>query len=138
MVNAAEPEIVTDANAAAQWVATALSSSGYKADFTLDSLKEIDRFLDDQAPGGNPKPSGLLAEDLGARLFALGAYVGEVVRRQGSGRWQGDDADPQAAINLTVELKSGAKFWPVQRVMKRFKNGPEDGIYPYGVVLLGP
>src|SRR5580692_3116415 len=118
MVDAAEPEIVTDANAAAQWVATALSSSGYKADFTLDSLKEIDRFLDDQAPGRNPKPSGLLSEDLGARLFALGAYVGEVVRRQGSGRWQGDDANPQAAINLTVELKSGAKFWPVQRVMK--------------------
>ncbi len=138
MVNAAEPEIVRDANAAAEWVANALSSSGYKADFTLDSLKEIDRFFDDQAPGGNPKPGGLLSEDLGARLFALGAYVGEVIRRQGGGRWQGDDADPKAEINLAIQLKSGTIFWPIQRVMKRFKNGPEDSIYPYGVLLLRP
>jgi hypothetical protein len=138
MANAAESEIVRDANAAAEWVATALSSSGYKADFTLDSLKEIDGFFDDQAPGGNPKPGGLLSENLGARLFALGAYVGEVIRRQGGEQWQGDDADPEAEINLVIQLKSGSKFWPVQRVMKRFKNGPEDSIYPYGVLLLRP
>jgi hypothetical protein len=49
MVNAAEPQIVKDALDAAEWVAKALSSSGYKADFTLDSLKEVDRFVDDQA-----------------------------------------------------------------------------------------
>ena len=51
MANAAEPKIVTDALDAAEWMAKALSSSGYKADFTLDSLKEVDRFVDDQAPG---------------------------------------------------------------------------------------
>lgn len=135
MMNAAEPEIVKDACAAAEWVAQALSSSGYKADFSLDSLKEIDRFFDDQAPGGNPKPGGLLSQDLGSRIFALGAYVGEVIRRQGEGHWQGDDADSEAEINLAIQLKSGA-IWPMQRVMKRFKNGPEDGIYVYGVIVL--
>jgi hypothetical protein len=91
MANAAEPKIVKDAVEAADWMAKALSSSGYKADFTLDSLKEVDRFVDDQAPGGNPKSGGLLSDHLGARVFALGAYVGEVIRRQGEGQWRGDD-----------------------------------------------
>jgi hypothetical protein len=137
-VNAAEPKIVTDAIAAADWVATALSSSGYKADFTLDSLKEVDRFFDDQAPWGRPKPDGLLSQDLGARIFALGAYVGEVIRRQGEGQWRGDDSDPKAEINLAVQLKSGTIFWPMQRVMKRFTNGRADGIYAYGIGTLRP
>jgi hypothetical protein len=52
MANAAEPQIVKDAVEAAEWMAKALSSSGYKADFTLDSLKEVDRSVDDQARGG--------------------------------------------------------------------------------------
>src|SRR5579871_3860612 len=41
--HADEPKVVKDAKEAAEWIATALSSSGYKADFTLESLKEIDR-----------------------------------------------------------------------------------------------
>jgi hypothetical protein len=135
MANAAEPKIVTDVLDAAEWMAKALSSSGYKADFTLDSLKEVDRFVDDQAPGGNPKPGGLLSDHPGARIFALGAYVGEVIRRQGDGQWRGDDNDPKGEINLAIQLKSGTIFWPMQRIMKRIKNGSEDGIYAYGITM---
>jgi hypothetical protein len=138
MANAAEPQIVKDAVEAAEWMAKALSSSGYKADFTLDSLKEVDRFVDDQAPGGNPKPGGLFSDHLGTRIFALGAYVGEVIRRQDEGQWRGDDSDPKGEINLAVQLKSGTVFWPMQRIMKRIKNGPEDGIYAYGFIMLRP
>jgi hypothetical protein len=32
-----------------------------------------------------------------------------------------------------VRLPDGTTCWPVQRVMKRFKNGAEDGIAAYGV-----
>lgn len=138
MVNASEPAIVQDAVAAADWAAKTLSSLAYKADFTLESLKEVDRFFDDQAPGGKPERGGFFSQDFGARIFALGAYVGEVIRRQGDGQWQGNDGDPNAVINLAVRLKSGSTFWPMQRVAKRFKNGAEDGIYVYGVVLLRP
>src|SRR3979411_3072081 len=108
-----------------------------KADFSLASLREIDRFIDDQAPHGRPKPGGLLAEGLGQRIFGLGSYVGEVIRRQGDGVWHGDDADLDAEINISIKLKSGGIIWPVQRVMKRLKNGAEDGIYAYGFALAG-
>ena len=135
MANATEPQIVKDAVEAAEWMAKTLSSSGYKADFTLESLKEVDRFVDDQAPRGKPKAGGLLSDHSGTRIFALGAYVGEVIRRQGGGQWRGDDNDPKGEINLAIQLKSGTIFWPMQRIMKRIKNGPEDGIYAYGITM---
>ncbi|HEX4192517.1 MAG TPA: hypothetical protein VHY80_05440 [Stellaceae bacterium] len=133
---AGQPQIVTDALGAAEWMSKALASSGYKADFSVESLREVDRFFDEQAPGGKPRPRGLLSEQLGQRIFGLGSYVGEVIRRQAGGEWQGNDADSQAEINVAVKLKNGSLIWPVQRVMKRFKNGSEDGIYAYGIVLL--
>ena len=136
--SAKDPQVVIDALSSAEWISQALISSGYKADFSLESLREIDRFLEEQAPNGNPVPDGLLSASLGARLFALGAYIGETIRRKSGGSWQGDDSDPQAEINVAVVLETGTKFWPVQRVMKRFKNGSEDGIYVYGIALTEP
>jgi hypothetical protein len=133
--------IVEDVRGAADWVAAALTATGYRADFSPSSLWEIERFFDDQAPNGRPRPRGLLAEQLGARLFALGAYVGEVVRRHAGGTWSGDDADPEAEINVALDLPNGATIWPIQRVMKRFSNGDEDSVTAYGVALgltIGP
>jgi len=105
--SAGEAKIVTDVGASADWIAKALSSSGYKADFSIDSLKEIDRFFEDHAPKGKPKPNGLLSEDLGARLFSIGSYVGEVIRRKTGGKWQGNDRDPQAEVNVELKLTNG-------------------------------
>jgi hypothetical protein len=127
--------LVEDVRTSAKWIAKALSSSGYQADFSLASLKEIDRFFDEQSPNGDPIPGGLLSEQLGARLFALGGYVGEVIRRTNGGKWQAKDEDPRGEINITLVLPGGGMIWPVQRVMKRFKNGAEDGIYAYGIAM---
>ncbi len=128
-----QSKIVSDALASAEQISRALSQSGYKADFSLESLKQVDRFFEEQVINGRPRPGGLLSQELGARLFAIGAYVGEVIRRQNGGEWQGDDKDPGAEINIAVRLKTGVILWPVQRVMKRLKNGAEDGIWAYGV-----
>ncbi len=133
-----EAKIVSDARASADWIARALTSSGYKADFYMESLREVDRFFDDHAPGGTVRPDGLLSEDLGARIFAIGSYVGETLRRQLGGDWEGDDGDPQAEINLALKLKSGPVVWPVQRAMKRLRNGKEDSIAAYGAALARP
>ena len=125
-------KIIEDVDAAAKWIATALSSSGYKADFTPQSLWEIDRFFDEHSNNGQAVPGGLLSEQLGSRLFSIGGYIGEVLRKVKGGQWVGNDADPQAEINVELQLGDGSKCWPVQRAMKRFKNGSEDGIAVYG------
>jgi hypothetical protein len=130
------PSIVRDAVDAAEWMAKSLSAWGYKADFSLDSLKDVDRFIDEEAPDGKPKPGGHLANQFGVHIFGLGAYVGETIRRQGDGQWEGNDRDTYPEVTLAVRLKSGAVLWPTQRVLKRLENGRENGLYPYGVVIL--
>jgi hypothetical protein len=82
----APPKIVRDAVDSADQISRALSQSGYNADFSLESLKEIDRFFDEHVTSGKAKPGGLLSQELGSRLFALGSYVGEVIRRRNNGR----------------------------------------------------
>jgi hypothetical protein len=125
-----------DIDDAAEWIATALSSSGYAADFTPRSLWEIDRFFDDHSHDGAPRPGGLLSEGLGSRVFALGGYVGEVIRRALGGTWVVDDESAgDAEIEIQFRLDDGSIIWPVQRVMKRYKLGPEEGIGDYGFAL---
>jgi hypothetical protein len=57
--------LIEDAGRAADWVAMALSSSGYAADFSLDSLRELDRFFDEHSNAGQAVPGGLLSEQYG-------------------------------------------------------------------------
>jgi len=128
-----KPNLREDIVKAYEWISTALKSSGYNADFSLESLREIDRFFDEHSENGEAKVGGLLSESKGARLFALGSYVGEVIRRQYGGEWETNDNDPKGEINIAIKLSNGSIVWPVQKVMKRLKNGIEDGIYVYGI-----
>ena len=124
--------IVEDVQTSADWISKALTTSGYLADFSPDSLIEVDRFFAEHSKNGKPVRGGLLSEDLGSRPFSIGAYVGEVIRRNVGGEWHGDDADPQAEINIALHLVDGTICWPVQRAMKRFRLGPDEGIAGYG------
>jgi len=129
------PMIIEDARAMADRIAQALVSSGYAADFSLKSLKEVDRFFEENVTDGKPVADGFLSKQLGARLFAIGSYVGEVVRRQCGGRWQADEANPDSEFNLRLVLDNGSVIWPIQRIMKRFENGAEDALYAYGFAI---
>jgi hypothetical protein len=40
-------------------------------------------------------------------------------------------------VNKEVLLPDGTVMWSVQRVIMRFKNGPEDGIQGYGLSATG-
>jgi len=124
-----------DIHSSAAWIAQALTSSDYRADFTPQSLWEIDRFFDEHSRDGAAKSGGLLAEGLGARLFAIGSYAGEVVRRAVGGEWVVDDDDPEGEINIELLLQDGTRCWPVHRAMKRFQNGAEDGIAAWLVCM---
>lgn len=125
-----QPTLGEDIHTACEWVVMALNSSGYKADYTLESMKEIDRFIDEQS-GEN----GIISRGRGKILFSLGCYVGETVIRLCGGKWHTDDNDPQGEINASVELDNGTVIFPMQRVIKRYQNGSEDGIYAYVYVL---
>jgi len=42
----------------------------------------------------------LLSEDMGARMFGIGSYIGEVIRINAGGEWVGDNADPEGEIGI--------------------------------------
>lgn len=113
-----------------QYVPKVLNSSNYVANFSIGSLKEIDRFFDEQNT-----PDGILSWNQGQILFALGAYIGEVIISVYGGEWLTYDNDPQGEINIAVKLKDGSTIFSVHRAMKRYMNGKEDSIYDYGYVL---
>ena len=115
-----------DILSASEWVVNALNVSGYNADYSLDSMKEIDRFFDEQNT-----PTGILSNNRGKILFALGSYVGQTAIKLYGGKWITDDSDPQGEINIAVELANGLKIWPVIRCMKRYESGDEESIYAY-------
>jgi hypothetical protein len=117
----------------AEWIAQALRSSGYRADFTPQSLWEIERFFNDNSSEGAATANGHLSQSLGQRIFALGAYMGEVARRALGGDWVGDDGNPETEISVELRLPGGVCCWPIQRAMKRFKNGAEDSTAAWGM-----
>jgi hypothetical protein len=116
--------------------ARALARAGYRVDYSLGSLGEIDRFLEDQAPQGIAKPGGMLAADPGQRVFALGAYVGEVIRREFNGRWYCPVDSAEGAVALEVRLPDGRVVQPVEWVIRRWKQGPGASLYRVGLQLM--
>ena len=125
--------LTRDAEGSALWIAKALSDSGYRANFSLESLRELDRFFDEQVTDGRANAAGSLSKQLGQRLFCLGAYTGEVIRRNVGGDWEGNDDSSEAEIDLALRLPNGSLMWPVQRVMKRFQLGPAESLYVYAI-----
>ncbi|PWI12755.1 hypothetical protein DI272_00195 [Streptomyces sp. Act143] len=107
----------------------------YQADFSAGSLRDVERFMTEHSNTGVAVEDGLLAADLGARLFGVGCYAGETIRLSLGGVWEADDADPAGELNVRLRLASGSVIWPVQRVVKRFQNGPEDSLTAYAVLL---
>jgi hypothetical protein len=122
-------QLIADASS---WASSMVGSRGVTLDGSVDSLRILDMLIDDarDAIQGEPNPPQA------ALLWALGAYLGEVVRSTRGGDWSVgalDDLDAFWATSLTTA--DGDQLWPMQRMIKRFLNGPDDSIYAYGLVM---
>jgi hypothetical protein len=138
-IGASSAGILQDVSSSAESGASALSALGYKADFTFESIMELERFMSDNVnDDGGAKPGSEFESDTGGKLFILGAYLGEVIRRRTNGTWRGNDSDPEATVNVEVNTEAGATIWPIQRIMKRFKNGSEDNLWVYAQHAIEP
>ena len=66
-----------------------------------------------------------------APRLPLGAYIGELIRRNSDGwEWVPAKNDPDDELNLSLR-RGGEVIWPIQRAVKRYRNGGEDGIAAY-------
>jgi hypothetical protein len=127
-------DLLSDIQRMAADAAEALTTSGYRADFSVASLHDVDRFFDDalRRPG-KARRNGALSRDLGAKLLAIGGYVGETLRRHADAAWVEESTTAEDEVQM--RLPDGSIIWPVQRVMARFSVGPEAGLHAYGAAL---
>jgi len=131
--------LLSDIRTSAEWIVRAMNSSGYNVGMTIDSLREIDRFFNEHMNDDthSPNTGGLLSENMGSRLFGVGSLIGEVIIHECGGEWITNDNDEQGEINIAVKLPDGSVIWPVQRVMNRCREGPENDVYNYVMLAVG-
>jgi hypothetical protein len=129
----APPEQLEDLiSEAAAWAASMVGSRGVTLDGSIESLRILDMLIDDarDAIKGEPNPPQA------ALLWALGAYLGEVLRNARGGFWTvGALEDLDQFWGTSLVFADGLQVWPMQRVIKRFLNGPDDAIYAYAVAM---
>lgn len=110
------------------WIVRALKSSNYKADYSMESLKDIDRFFDEE----NHK-DGILSQNVGNILFGIGVYVGETIIKNVGGAWDSEDCQDETILSL--KLDEHTVIYPIQRVMSRYKKGNEYSIYDFVMIM---
>jgi len=122
-----------DIKTQSDWIVKAFNEDNLNLDYSIKSLVEIDKFFQLHSNNGQPIKGGRLSKNLGLICFSLASYIGETfIKNVPESTWKTDDEDPQGEFNLSIELPNGTECFPAHRVMKRLKNGLEDGIYPYG------
>ena len=131
------PTIKEDIVTFSDMIVKGFTSDNLNLDYSLCSFKDIDNFYDRHSKNGERVEGGKFSENLGQILFALGGYIGETIIKIVSGTvWETNESDPEGEINATLILPDGTTVWPMQRTIKRFRNGEEDGIYVYGYHIL--
>ena len=104
----------------------------------MDSLEHIERLFSEQFKDGAPVPNGFFSDQLGAKVFAIGSYLGEViVQSSPEAKWQTDDSDPRGEINVKVIAPNGAEVLPVHRVIKRMKEGGSASVKEFAASVVG-
>ena len=67
---------------ASNWISNFLMREGYHADYTIESLSEIDKFFKE-------KLNLVLESDKNRNfIFSISAYIGEVIRMKYHGSWE--------------------------------------------------
>ena len=93
-------------------------------DFSSESVGELEDFIakNFDPPGSKHASNSLVA--------GIGCYLGEVIIRTVGGRW---NEQGRAEINGIGEVQA---VFPIQKVLKRFKNGSVESLLHYYETIL--
>jgi hypothetical protein len=97
---------------------TGSAEEGHHFDYAVENAPRLDALVD-LFRDGEP------ADDvIHSMVLSMGAYVGELIVRNGGGRW----THVPEARGFGVELTSGLVCFPLNKVGKRITVGPEHSI----------
>lgn len=118
----------------AKVVAARASDLGVPLDFSIGSCERLDGMLAETFSSRHPlkRRRGALRSADPRFIEAIGAYVGEVLRRRIDCSWAVNDEYGQYALRTA----SGAWIFPIAKAYKRFENGREDVLGFYAEVMV--
>ena len=117
-----EPTLMEEIPKAEAWLKENMERFGQPLDGTHESFAVLDVFFEEQC-----KPGGLLAGKvryMRNQLFAVGAYVGQVLVNELGGTWVTDDKAREGEALIGVQLPDGRMARPVQRAIRCFNREP--------------
>jgi hypothetical protein len=117
--------VAEEIEAGADWASRALIESAYRADFSPASLTEVDRFLVQESLGYVKGSEALLGGDLD--VWAVGVYVGEVIRRASDKEWRWDAGFAQGDADITLSNRNEV-VRPVHWVISRLGPNTQETI----------
>ena len=113
-------------NFAMQFRDAVKSNENIDLDFSIETLKFVDNFLQ------RFRDEGLTVNDFSETIFVSGCYVGQVMVENNNGVWiRQEDANLPEGIKmmpLVIKLPNGIITDPIAKAYKRFYNGETDSI----------
>lgn len=107
---------------------------GLVLDGSLESIEEIEDYVDAcrAEPGGREDPERYQL------IFALGAYIGEVIIAEaGCGSWAPGSEDPADPWQAHVRCDDGElQIDPLGKVLRRYERGPEEGLVDFAKLAI--
>jgi hypothetical protein len=107
---------------------------GVTLDRSEASVKDVEQILgrlhDEMASAKPPEDA------IWTFAKAFGSYIGEVLRQHHGGEWGMVSMGGQSFPGL--RQASGALCWPWGKAHKRLVDGPDDNVWHYYSVLVGP
>ena len=116
--------LAEDIPKASEWLVKYFAQDSVILDYSIQSIKQLDNFIEKNSKNDKPKDSSKLSNDLGYKFFAISSYIGQVIIKGNPGsKWVTDDNDPEGEVNIEIQMKDSTKMWPAQKVIKRYQNG---------------
>lgn len=104
-------------------------------DYSVGSLRVVDRLIDGLRQGGAGR------EDVAETLLGLGAYVGEVLVREAGAVWvdlpDGHLLRSVLGHPVAVRMPDGRVWNPLGRTVNRFEIGSKESLHTYFLTLHG-
>lgn len=111
---------------------------GLVLDGSALSLEGVEALFDEDGDTPGALPSD--PDERAKLLFAIGAYVGQVVIEEsgGAARWVPGDADPDDPWAAYLEgTEADYQAYPMAKVVKRDENGAEESLVSFATVAIG-
>ena|SRR5689334_5403277 len=118
---------------AADIVAMAKEGAGIRLDYSPPSLALVDRIVDG-IRRGHPA-----TEVVAPVLMGVGAYAGEVLRRNAGAEWVDFDADQRAVFGQPFGIRTAdGRVWnPLGKAAKRYDGGSGDSLRLFYLAVVG-